>query len=582
MLDAVATDVASRVAETGEVLLSTAEVVGRRAIRLCILNHSTTREVVDRAIDLAASIEVDVAGPRGERPSEREQAVDGGWLSRPELDPDALCSLPLFASLDRYVGGARGGADAPADRGTGEVVVGQFQPGRDLFVVLEGAVRVEADGAELARLGPGEFFGEMAVIDWGAGFGRSRSATVTAGERTRLAVLDWDLASWLCERSPAFAELLDRAARARPPATPIARNPTGTPAAPGRIGSAQGNPSPSSQGSCSRSPAAWAPAARGGRPPPGGPPRAAGAAWAVRHPQDPPHHRRDAGEQVVRLLLRHLPRRRRPAAIGIRPVHVVPAQRRRPRHVRAALPRPQRPRRRGPHHAVTAVADIDHGRMDGFVNQVVTSGARPLLRGLPGCRHVRRRPGASRRDGLPHRARAAQLLGLREELRAAGPDVRAGPRLERALAPVHGVGLVGAVPVGARPDELCVRPGAADSRRRPGAAYPWTDLTYLLHRHHVSWRYYVASGRNPDCSTATWLQRRPWQDAARPSIWNLLPRFTDVLETGQQRNIQPARRYFAAARRGALPARQLGDPERPGPSTRPPWSRAGRPASRGS
>src|SRR6476659_9764103 len=36
-------------------------------------------------------------------------------------------------------------------------------------------------------------------------------------------------------------------------------------------------------------------------------------------------------------------------------------------------------------------------------------------------------------------------------------------------------------------------------RTRP---YAWTDLTYLLHRAHVSWRYFVANGSQPDCADA--------------------------------------------------------------------------------
>src|SRR5436305_7394774 len=31
--------------------------------------------------------------------------------------------------------------------------------------------------------------------------------------------------------------------------------------------------------------------------------------------------------------------------------------------------------------------------------------------------------------------------------------------------------------------------------------YPWTDLTYLLHRHRVSWAYYLKTGPAPDCET---------------------------------------------------------------------------------
>src|SRR3954453_23410781 len=42
-----------------------------------------------------------------------------------------------------------------------------------------------------------------------------------------------------------------------------------------------------------------------------------------------------------------------------------------------------------------------------------------------------------------------------------------------------------------------------NTARHPEAhppTYAWTDLTYLLHRAHVSWRYYVAKGNEPDCA----------------------------------------------------------------------------------
>ena len=38
------------------------------------------------------------------------------------------------------------------------------------------------DGERIARLGPGEFFGEIAALDWGAGFGYPRIAQVVAAE----------------------------------------------------------------------------------------------------------------------------------------------------------------------------------------------------------------------------------------------------------------------------------------------------------------------------------------------------------------------------------------------------------------
>ena len=46
----------------------------------------------------------------------------------------------------------------------------------------------------------------------------------------------------------------------------------------------------------------------------------------------------------------------------------------------------------------------------------------------------------------------------------------------------------------------------------------------------------------------------PSQNATKTSIWNPLPSFTDVTETGQRRFIQPAHRYFESARAGTLPA----------------------------
>jgi hypothetical protein len=94
---------------------------------------------------------------------------------------------------------------------------------------------------------------------------------------------------------------------------------------------------------------------------------------------------------------------------------------------------------------------------------------------------------------------------------------------------------------------------AAASLRPP--SYAWTDLTYLLHRAGVSWRYYVMTGTEPDCrdpQAVTCTSRR--QSKRTPSIWNPLPYFTTVQENDQLRNIQPLHAFYRAARRGTLPA----------------------------
>ena len=64
-------------------------------------------------------------------------------------------------------------------------------------------------------LGPGEFFGEIAALDWGAGFGRTRTATVVAAGECRLLMLDWVLVNELVRGDRAFGEALEDAAAAR-------------------------------------------------------------------------------------------------------------------------------------------------------------------------------------------------------------------------------------------------------------------------------------------------------------------------------------------------------------------------------
>jgi len=88
--------------------------------------------------------------------------------------------------------------------------------------------------------------------------------------------------------------------------------------------------------------------------------------------------------------------------------------------------------------------------------------------------------------------------------------------------------------------------------------YSWTDLTYLLHKAGVSWAYYVQSGIQPDCDD------NPDQTAAgcapvaqgdkTPSIWNPLPSFTDVKENGQLGDIKNLSAFYTAAEQDTLPS----------------------------
>ena len=214
VLERINASIAERIERSGEVFLSTGRVRGRFVLRLCILNYSTTHTEVDRALELAATLAVDsTATPTVTL--ESYPALERGWLRRPSLDTDALRSLALFASLEveqaeRILLSAR---EHHAE--VGEAIVEQWQFSRDLHIVLQGRVEVTVDGRVVRTLSDGDFFGELSAIDWGAGFARTRSATVTAVEPTRLLVLDWVLVNWLMKADSTFGEELERVSRER-------------------------------------------------------------------------------------------------------------------------------------------------------------------------------------------------------------------------------------------------------------------------------------------------------------------------------------------------------------------------------
>jgi phospholipase C len=93
--------------------------------------------------------------------------------------------------------------------------------------------------------------------------------------------------------------------------------------------------------------------------------------------------------------------------------------------------------------------------------------------------------------------------------------------------------------------------GAPD---RPPPDYAWTDLTYLLHAHHVSWGYYIRKGPEPDCEDAKQFCTYQPQDPRTPGIWNPLPSFDTVRQDHQLGNVRDTSAFFAAARSGHLPA----------------------------
>ncbi|HXF72245.1 MAG TPA: cyclic nucleotide-binding domain-containing protein [Actinomycetota bacterium] len=88
----------------------------------------------------------------------------------------ALAGVPLFSGLSKRQLRRLADAGREVSMKEGWRIVGEGEPGDDLFVILEGEARVVArSGRTLARLLPGDFFGEISLLDGGV-----RTATVVA------------------------------------------------------------------------------------------------------------------------------------------------------------------------------------------------------------------------------------------------------------------------------------------------------------------------------------------------------------------------------------------------------------------
>jgi phospholipase C len=90
---------------------------------------------------------------------------------------------------------------------------------------------------------------------------------------------------------------------------------------------------------------------------------------------------------------------------------------------------------------------------------------------------------------------------------------------------------------------------AAQRERRDVPIWAWTDITYLLHEHGVSWSYYVGDDTcffDP-CQRGAGREHTVLQQ-------NPLPWFTTIRETGQMDRIQTHSEFFRAAAAGNLPS----------------------------
>jgi len=100
---------------------------------------------------------------------------------------EQLQRVPLFADLDRKELDSLASTFKERTFKAGETVASEGSGGVGFFIIDEGQAKVTRDGEEQATLGPGQYFGEIALIDEGA-----RTATLTAETDMRC----YGLTSW--------------------------------------------------------------------------------------------------------------------------------------------------------------------------------------------------------------------------------------------------------------------------------------------------------------------------------------------------------------------------------------------------
>jgi phospholipase C len=212
----------------------------------------------------------------------------------------------------------------------------------------------------------------------------------------------------------------------------------------------------------------------------------------------------------------------------------------------------------GPHGQSNATADINGGRMDGFVAQAEGGSRGCGATNNPACGGGTAPDVMGYHDGsdLPNYWTYAKDFVLQDHIF----EPNASWSLPEHLFMVSEWSAHCTSPDPSSCNNALQNPGnPPDFGRRRGSTatppdYAWTDLTYLLHRAGVSWRYYIEGGSQPDCSDGATACPAVAQGPKTPGIWNPLPYFDTVKSNGQLGNITDVSNFYHAAKQGTLPA----------------------------
>jgi phospholipase C len=184
----------------------------------------------------------------------------------------------------------------------------------------------------------------------------------------------------------------------------------------------------------------------------------------------------------------------------------------------------------GPHTSPAAIADIDGGKMDGFIKEAETrcNGTKPCKADQVMGYHVG--------SDIPNYWAYAQNFVLDDHMFESDHSWS----LPSHLYLTSGWAAVCSAPSNPMSCKSSNSPQRQTSTNP--TPYAWTDITWLLNKYGVSWGYYLDNGAqsasNPN---------------GVPAIWNVLPGFADVTQDNQLGNVQNLTSFYAEAQAGTLP-----------------------------
>lgn len=114
---------------------------------------------------------------------------------------DTLPTIELFSELSKKELKNIAALMTPIQVKMGRVLTKEGDPGREFMIIIEGTATVKRKGRVLARLGPGDFFGELAIVA-----GVPRTATVIADTDMVIETLNRREFTSLLDQSPRIAK----------------------------------------------------------------------------------------------------------------------------------------------------------------------------------------------------------------------------------------------------------------------------------------------------------------------------------------------------------------------------------------